>query len=112
MTLLNRSTIPCPVTSFKQLRCRIQHTPQNTTCTPSMKDKDNLHKELQSELNTTGKLKKLYSRLQNLQKKSQHKQQVRQHRRNQTRKKRRRHFSSSSSTSSKSSESSDTESSN
>lgn len=57
MTLLNRNTIPCPVTSFKQLRCRIQHTPQSTTCTPSMKDKDNLHKELQNELNTTGKLK-------------------------------------------------------
>ncbi|ABU55897.1 ORF3 [Torque teno mini virus 12] len=102
-----------PVTSYRQLYCRIQNIPSNTTCKPLTSEGDSLQKRLQNESKKTMKLNKLFCHLQDKLQWTSSSKPPRQHRQrtHRRRKKSRKHCSSSSSDTSESNGNSDTESS-
>ncbi len=104
---------PHPITSYKQLRCRVQATPCNTLSMDLTKDEDTLQKKLAKELNKSSQLKTLLLHLQNAttyKEKSPHKKHRR--RAQKRRKPKHRHCSDSSNTSETNSTNSDSEYSN
>nr|ALN98239.1 ORF3 [Chimpanzee anellovirus] len=114
MTLLNNHSIRYPITSYKQLRYRVQKHPSKATYTASTKDVEQLQKELQNASKNTLTPKSLYSQMEDkllstLKSTKQQKHSKHNRTRHRTRKKKRRHYSSSSNTTEESKSSSETE---
>ena len=101
-----------PITSYKQLRCRVQNSHLNTLSMPSTSDETFLQNKLQKECLKSSQLKKLFLQLQTATSSAQHIKLKKHHRRARTRKaNKRKHYSSSSNSSETSNASSDSESS-
>ncbi len=97
-TQMNCPEFPSPITSYKQLRCRIQNTQLNTTYTPSTSEGTSLQTKLQNECKKSLRLKRLFLHLQDSISSTQKhsKQHKTAHRK---RKPKKRHYSSSSTSS-------------
>ncbi len=97
-TLKNNQNFPCPITSFTQLRYRVQTSPTKTSCTPLTGEDISLKKKLYKEYRNTQNLKQLLSHLQESTTSTHKQHPTREHRRqtHRRRKKKKRHYSSSS----------------
>ncbi|BAA93596.1 ORF3 [Torque teno mini virus 9] len=110
---MTNQPIPSPITSYKQLRCRVQQHHLNTSSGTLTNAEESLQKELQKELLKTSKLKQMFCQLQNQQPGvQQHTEKHKTHRRHRPRKKtkhsrRRRNYSSSEESKNSSTNSSD-----
>ncbi|BAA86946.1 unnamed protein product [Torque teno mini virus 6] len=111
VTLQNKTNIPYPILSSKQLRYRFQHQPLKPISTTLTKEKDSLQKKLLNESKKTMELNKLFCRLQEQQWTSRHQSKAHHRTKHRQRKKKRRHKSSSSSDSEGNNDSSSSESS-